>query len=129
MTNKDKLKKYNLAIKAWQYLTDHPEIGNKHSFPVELQKRIDKCINNCPLCQIYLKNFSCVGCPLNIKNKKFSNYGILNAPCERTKHPYFRWNMTYYIITRKRNALKIVVIITEARDKLLKEITNDNQKT
>jgi hypothetical protein len=66
-----------LFLEVWRYLAEHPEIESRIDLPPVIFNKIERLINWCPLCDIFVEG-DCEGCPLNVgiscADGSFANY-------------------------------------------------------
>ena len=89
-----------LTLEVWRYLAAHPELDNKRQLPDELYKKISGMDIECPLCELFYVDGTCLKCPLKscIGDSPYNNW------CYSFETPNPKR-------TRKKAAKKIVAIL------------------
>ena len=110
LTKKDA---YELTIKLWTYLQEHPEIQSKSRVVEKVFPELSNMICYCPLCELFSNSVkSCSKCPLNY---------CLSGP-------YGSWCMSSNNEERQIAAGQIVDQMKEALRKLNKKYSYRKKK-
>jgi hypothetical protein len=79
-----------IMLEVWTYFRDHPEIKSKDDLPEEILKKIDPCMNKCPLCNLFLvRRGYCPACILDRcynKTSTFHKWEYAKTPKTRAKY-------------------------------------------
>jgi hypothetical protein len=79
-----------LSIKKWEWIVS--EGGNVMPYQAAgAIPELEYLDNYCGFCELYFKDRSCKGCPLNLKNKVYSEEDNCGCGCHEKNHPYDNW--------------------------------------